>query len=240
MKEEKKSFVLYHSFANQFELLSMEERGELISAIFQYERTREANPLTPLVQMAFSCIREALDRDRAAYEEKCEQNAKNGKKGGRPRKVFFSEKTERFFEKPKKADNDNDNGNDNENDNENENGNGNGNGIEKGYIGANAPRSAPPPGPPKRIGRKSKPVRKKERRTFRTVPPDRTASRKLTPILRRVRASVLPPRFCGNRARRRGRSRRRRDRRARFRSLPARLPARRTRGASVPGALFPF
>ena len=107
-KTEKNSFILYHSFANQFALLPMEARGELISAIFQYERTGCTDPLTPLVEMAFSFIKETLDRDRRTYEEKCEQNAKNGKKGGRPKKDISFSKTERFFEKPKKADSDSD------------------------------------------------------------------------------------------------------------------------------------
>ena len=114
-KNEKKSFVLYYNFANQFNLLSMEERGMLISAIFEYaEKQSVTAELPPLVNMAFSCIKDTLDRDRAEYEEKCEQNAANGRKGGRPRKDIFLPKTERFFEKAKKADNDSDNDNDND------------------------------------------------------------------------------------------------------------------------------
>ena len=121
-KNEKKSFILYHSFANQFALLSMEERGQLISAIFSYERTGAIEgELSPLVNMAFSCMKESLDRDRESYESKCEQNAKNGQKGGRPRKDSSLQKTERFLEEPKKADNENGNGNGNENENDNVN-----------------------------------------------------------------------------------------------------------------------
>ena len=129
MTNDKKSFVLYGNYETQFKLLSMEERGMLITAIFEYVNFGSlARELTPLVNMAFSFVKETLDRDRELYIEKCEKNSENGKKGGRPKKErktegysdtsekedIFSAKTERFFEKPKKADNDN--GIDNEND----------------------------------------------------------------------------------------------------------------------------
>ena len=98
--EERNSFQLYHNFYNQFKLLGMEERGELITAIFEYAKDQTASrELSPLVNMAFSCMKDTLDRDREKYERICEKNAENGKKGGRPRKAntdIFSEKTERF------------------------------------------------------------------------------------------------------------------------------------------------
>ncbi len=87
MKQEKKSFILYNSYADSFRRLSMEDRGELITAIFAYVETGE-EPLwlSPAVSMAFSFIRSSLDRDREAYEETCQKRAESGKKGGRPRK----------------------------------------------------------------------------------------------------------------------------------------------------------
>ncbi len=98
----------------------MEDRGKLITAIFEYSRVGSVSvELSPIVQMAFSIIRDTLDRDHEAYLEKCRRNAENAKKGGRPKKDMApdSEKTERFFSKPKKPDNDNDNDNDNDTDN---------------------------------------------------------------------------------------------------------------------------
>ena len=128
---DKKSFILYGDFFELFGLLSMEERGRLITAIFNYENAGVyPSELSDAARMAFVCIRNTLDRDRAAYEEKCEKNTENGKKGGRPRKSekientltesgeFFSEKTERFSEKPQKADSDNDSGTDSGTDSE--------------------------------------------------------------------------------------------------------------------------
>ena len=109
--KQKTSFMLYHNYYNQFELLNMTERGELISAVFVYERTGELVSMSPLVAMAFSIIREFLDRDRLAYEQKCKINSENAKKGGRPRKRdenIFSEKTEGLIFDTKKADKDKD------------------------------------------------------------------------------------------------------------------------------------
>ena len=129
-----KSFVMYHSFEKQFSLLTMEQRGALITAIFNYNKSGEVGvELDPISEMAFSCMRDTFDRDKQAYAEMCERNRENGKKGGRPRNDY-SYKTEGFFEKTKKAyndkdsdmdsdvdsDNDNDNKNDNENNSDNE------------------------------------------------------------------------------------------------------------------------
>lgn len=128
-KNEAKSFILYHSFWSIFALLSMEQRGELVTAIFEYERLGHlATELSPILEIAFAGIKDTLQRDREAYAEKCEKNAENGKKGGRPRKAEATDtapKTERFFEKPKKAYNDNDIENENENDIGIDSGNGN-------------------------------------------------------------------------------------------------------------------
>ena len=61
--------------------------------------------------MAFVPIKRRMDKDTAAYMEKCRKNQENGRLGGRPRKdenrTVFDE-TERFLEKPKKPDTDTD------------------------------------------------------------------------------------------------------------------------------------
>ena len=116
---DKSSFVLYTNFYNQFAMLCAEDRGDLILAIFEYEATGEVKtPLTPLPALAFSFIKDTLERDRAAYEETCRRNRENGKKGGRPKKNDAPQKTDGFSEKPKKPYNDIDidNGIDNDND----------------------------------------------------------------------------------------------------------------------------
>ena len=48
-------------------------------------------------------IKAQMDRDAAAYQEKCEINARNGKLGGRPRKQTVSAESEWFLGEPQKA-----------------------------------------------------------------------------------------------------------------------------------------
>ena len=120
--EGQKSFLMYDEYEEHFELLTDEELGALMRAIFEYKRCGKVMSLSPGAQMAFSFIKKRLDEDAKKYEARCEQNQKNAAKGGRPKsdsiknkteknKRFTEEskKTERFLEKPKKPDNDNDN-----------------------------------------------------------------------------------------------------------------------------------
>ena len=112
---------MYHDFYEVFEALSAEDRGALIMAIFDHENGRaEPQDLSPVVNIAYLVIRRVLDRDAKSYADRCEQNSQNGKKGGRPKKTEAefeeSEKSERFFEKAKKADSDSDSDNDSDSD----------------------------------------------------------------------------------------------------------------------------
>ena len=128
------SFILYHDFEPMLHLLSMEQRGMLITAIFDYTvRGMKTEDLPDVVNMAFCCIQRALERDAIAYEEKCRINAENGKKGGRPRKDSLISKTEGFFEKAKKAYSDNDSDSDNDTDtvSDSDHVHGSGNGSER-------------------------------------------------------------------------------------------------------------
>ena len=122
---EKNSFILYDNYFNQIQFLDMEQRGELLTAIFEYRNSGEIQTqLSQITQVVFSFIKDALERDAEAYKRRCDANHENGKKGGRPSKKTSVSKTK----KPKKADNDNEN--DNENENDIDIGNGIGNGIE--------------------------------------------------------------------------------------------------------------
>lgn len=84
--ERKRAFVLYLDYRQHLELLSDEECGLLMRAIFEYEEVRSLPDFDGALAMAFSFIRKQLDRDREAYESRCRKNAENGAKGGRPPK----------------------------------------------------------------------------------------------------------------------------------------------------------
>ena len=109
---EKNSFVLYIEYLQNIELLSMDQRGELFTAIMHYASGKEVGDLDGMVMMAFSFIRSQMDRDNEKYESKLEKRREAGKKGGRPQKANgFSEKQKKakkangFSEKQKNPDN---------------------------------------------------------------------------------------------------------------------------------------
>lgn len=134
---DKKSFVMYTEYREHLEMLTLEEIGELTIALIDYQATGEVPdfPKRSALAMCFSFIRKRMDKDNAKYEERCERNRSNGKKGGRPTKETeiseieenpnkpngFSEnrmvisETEENPTEPKKADNDNEYDNDSDN-----------------------------------------------------------------------------------------------------------------------------
>jgi hypothetical protein len=103
----KNSFIIYHEYAEHFEMLDDAELGQLIRAIMEYEQHQTIPNLPKHLALAFSFIKKDLDYNRDKYEEICEKNKLNGKKGGRPPKTERlseeTQKSERFLEKPKKA-----------------------------------------------------------------------------------------------------------------------------------------
>ena len=91
----KDSFLIRTEWKQHLELLTMEQRGELFTACFEYHEDAEPRALSPMVQMAFSFMRQFFDESAAKYAERVEANRKNGKNGGRPKKA------DGFCENPK-------------------------------------------------------------------------------------------------------------------------------------------
>ena len=85
-KEAKKGFVLYYDYAEQLDLLTDEQRGRLLMALLQYGATGIEPELDGMAKMAFAFIAKQMDRDAAAYEEKCRKRSEAGRRGGRPPK----------------------------------------------------------------------------------------------------------------------------------------------------------
>lgn len=114
----KKSFIFYYDWWDIFEPLSQEQKGELITAIFDYVKNGTEPEYKDLaLKISFNVIRNALKRDGEKYEKKCLKNAENAKK----RWEKNANECERINSDAKYADNDNDNDTDNEIDNDNDN-----------------------------------------------------------------------------------------------------------------------
>ena len=81
----KNAFLLYKNHAEIFEKLSDEQAGKLIKAIFEYERTGITPELEPLLDMAFTPIKQTIDIDAEKYAQKVEKRREAGSKGGKQR-----------------------------------------------------------------------------------------------------------------------------------------------------------
>ena len=79
------------------------ERGRIMMAMLTYSSTGETPDFEGNERFIWPTIQAQIDRDVAAYQEKCAKNRANGAKGGRPSKIqTVIPETERFSEKPKK------------------------------------------------------------------------------------------------------------------------------------------
>lgn len=99
--EGKKGFVLYIDTYDAIKDLSIEEKAQLLDAIFQYHINPE-NPVGSLgsgAKVAFNFLLAQFKRDFIKYEKRAERSRVNGSKGGRP-------KTQRVISKPRKPDSD--------------------------------------------------------------------------------------------------------------------------------------
>lgn len=118
---DKKSFVMYESWGAGIEKMNNEQAGELIKAIYAYQKDPDAVPEDPALAFVFELIKQQLDADSQRYKEACAARSEAGKKGGRPKANASdkkqmvsaeSKKSKCFSEKAKKADNDNEYDND--------------------------------------------------------------------------------------------------------------------------------
>ena len=73
-----KAFNIYFDTFEHIEMLTMEQRGELFTALYEYainEKTTEFD--NGMVKMAFSFMKAQIARDFEKYREKCEKLRKN-------------------------------------------------------------------------------------------------------------------------------------------------------------------
>lgn len=79
---EKKSFLLYTGYFEQIEMLNIEQRGILLTAIMAFQTDAEMPEMDSLTKMAFSFISADMRRDNEKYEEIVERRKESGRKGG--------------------------------------------------------------------------------------------------------------------------------------------------------------
>ena len=100
---------LYHSYLDAIEALGDAERGRLMTAMLEYSLRGAAGDLSGNEKYIWPLVKAQIDRDAHQYKEKCEANASNGKKGGRPKsqknQTVFSETEENrtVFSKTEKS-----------------------------------------------------------------------------------------------------------------------------------------
>ena len=95
---------LYSRYLQTLAPFTDEERGRIMTAMLTYSTTGEIPEFEGNERYIWPTIQAQIDRDASAYQEKCAKNRANGAKGGRPPKNQTDiEKTERFLEKPQKA-----------------------------------------------------------------------------------------------------------------------------------------
>lgn len=115
-----KFICMYADYLDLFQELTDVRRGRLIMAILEYAFSGKETELKGDERMAFITIRNQLDRDRQKYDETCQRNRANGRRGGRPRKnPTAATENPAVLEKPIERENESDNINDKDNDKDN-------------------------------------------------------------------------------------------------------------------------
>lgn len=85
-------FKCFHNYRKKIEKLSDQEVGRLFRALMEYSECGTAPELTGRETIAFDFIAEDIDRDSAAYSQKCKVNAENGSLGGKRTQANGSER----------------------------------------------------------------------------------------------------------------------------------------------------
>lgn len=110
MSDEHGSFIMYTESWSGIQLLSREQRGDLLTALMAFNGADDCE--MPEMDQATACIfamlRPRLEANRKKYQETVEKRKEGGKLGGRPaskpqgseKNLKVSEKTLRFSEKP--------------------------------------------------------------------------------------------------------------------------------------------
>lgn len=81
----KRSFVLYCDLDEHLSLLTMEQRGVLLTAIMSYQNGKDVPEMDNTTAVLFSVIKAQFKRDDEKYNETAEKRRAAGRMGGAPR-----------------------------------------------------------------------------------------------------------------------------------------------------------
>lgn len=81
MNEKQAYFLMMKQWSEQIKALNIEQRGELLTAIYQYQCFDEDFTTDDAaLKMLWISIKQAFDYNAQKYEKMCEQNRNNAKK----------------------------------------------------------------------------------------------------------------------------------------------------------------
>ena len=83
----KESFVVRTEWAEQIDLLTDEQAGQLLKAWFRYHMDESVDVHDPVVMMAFSFNRSYFEECASRWAATVQARQEAGKKGGRPKKA---------------------------------------------------------------------------------------------------------------------------------------------------------
>jgi len=108
---DKNNFLMYKDFKSSIDILTDEQAGKLIKAVFNYVNGRiEPDFKDGMLKMAFNILKTQLERDLESYKKRVKASQENGKLGGRPpkedkpNKPTRLKKTKLVAPKPRKGD----------------------------------------------------------------------------------------------------------------------------------------
>jgi len=81
MENKKQSFVLHIDALAVIEELTLEQRGELLTAIYNHQTGKGAGELSQVLKIAFVPFRNQFERDNIKYQKACETNRLNALSG---------------------------------------------------------------------------------------------------------------------------------------------------------------
>ena len=135
---DKNSFILYTDYYEMIEMLTIEQRGILLTACMLYQMGKDLPEMDLPTKIVFTSVSGDIRRNNAKYERIVERRREAGRKGGYQKwenlaKLANARDASENLANDSKAkqslanlaDNDNENVNDNDTDNENDNDNGN-------------------------------------------------------------------------------------------------------------------